>query len=336
MGERKRGQMSLADGLVSRRKGLNEKLDRVLRLIDWAAVERLLSPLSPSQRGAPGYAPLVLFKAVLLAQWYGLSDEAVEVALEDRLSFRRFCGFGLMEAVPDHTTLWRFREALGQAGLTDAAFAEIEKQLDRRGLMIKRGTLIDASLIAAQAAVPPKPERPQAPDPERPDTPPPSQLVKSENDPDAGWTRRGKRRFFGYKAHVGVDQGSGLIRRAELTSAAVNDTLVGDCLIVGDERAVYADKAYDARARRERLRALGIKYRIQRRANKHHPTLADRDTRRNILIGRIRGRVETVWAFMKRIWGYRRVRYFNLRRNRTQFLLLCIAYNFNRMLRLAA
>lgn len=334
MSERERGQMSLADGLVSRRKGLNDKLDRLSGLIDWTALERLLDPLSRSERGAPGYAAMVLFKAVLLAQWHSLSDEAMEEALGDRLSFRRFCGLGLMDAVPDHTTLWRFREALGKAGLTDAAFAEIERQLERRGLLVKKGTLIDASLVAAQAVVPPKPASPA--DPVAPDAPPPSQLVKSETDPDAGWTRRGRRRFFGYKAHVGVDQGSGLIRRAELTSAAVNDTVMGDRLIAGDERAVYADKAYDAHARRAQLRQRGIKYRIQRRANKHHPTLSDRETRRNVLIGRVRGRVETVWAFMKRIWGYRRVRYFNLLRNRTQFLLLCIAYNFNRMLRLAA
>jgi IS5 family transposase len=334
MSERKRGQMSLADGLVRRRKGLNERLDQLSGLIDWAALERLLNALGPAERGAPGYAPIMLFKAVLLAQWHSLSDEAMEMALEDRLSFRRFCGFSLMDAVPDHTTLWRFREALGKAGLTDAVFAEIERQLERRGLLIKKGTLIDASLVAAQAAVPPKPETPAAP--AAPGGVPPSLLVKSETDPDAGWTRRGRRRFFGYKAHVGVDQGSGLIRRAAFTSAAVNDTLMGDHLIAGDERAVYADKAYDARARRTQLRQRGIKYRIQRRANKHHPALADRETRRNVLIGRIRGRVETVWAFMKRIWGFRRVRYFNLCRNRTQFLLLCIAYNFNRMLRLDA
>lgn len=333
MSARKSGQMSLADGLVGRRRGLNDELDRLSGLIDWSALERLLSALAPAERGAPGYRPIMLFKAALLAQWHSLSDEAMEKALEDRLSFRRFCGFSLMDAVPDHTTLWRFREALGKAGLTDAVFAEIERQLDRRGLMVKKGTIIDASLIAAQASVPPKPTAPAEPAP--PDTPAPSQLVKSQTDPDAGWTRRGRRRFFGYKAHVGVDQGSGLIRRAEFTSAAVNDTLMGDRLIAGDERAIYADKAYDAHARRKQLRQRGIKYRVQRRANKHHP-LSRRDTRRNLLIGRIRGRVETVWAYMKRIWGYRRVRYFNRLRNRTQFLLLCIAYNFTRTLRLAA
>jgi IS5 family transposase len=333
MSERERGQLSLADGLVSRRKGVNDRLDRVSGLIDWTALEQLLGALAPPDRGAPGYAPVVLFKAALLAQWHSVSDEAMEAALEDRVSFRRFCGLGLMDAVPDHTTLWRFREALGKAGLAQAAFDEIERQLERRGLMVKQGTLIDASLIAAQAVPPAKPETPP---PAGPGERPASLLVKSETDPDAGWTRRGHRRFFGYKAHIGVDRGSGLIRRAMLTGAEVNDTVVGDAMIVGDERAVYADKAYDSRARRAALRARGIKDRIQKRADKHHPVLSARHQRRNRLIGRIRGRVETVWAFMKRIWGYRRVRYFNGPRNRTQFALLCIAYNIRRALTLTA
>ena len=349
MSERERGQLSLADSLVSRRRGVNDRLDRVSGLIDWTALERLLGPLSPPERGAPGYAAVVLFKAVLLAQWHSLSDEAMEAALEDRVSFRRFCGLGLMDAVPDHTTLWRFREALGKAGLAQAAFDEIGRQLERRGLMVKQGTLIDASLIAAQAAPPAKPETPPSAGPSAgPSTGPSSGptpasgerpaslLVKSEIDPDAGWTRRGNRRFFGYKAHIGVDQGSGLIRRAVLTGAEVNDTVVGDALIAGDERAVYADKAYDSHARRAALRARGIKARIQKRADKHRPVLSVRDRYRNRLIGRIRGRVETVWAFMKRIWSYRRVRYFNAGRNRTQFALLCIAYNIRRGLALTA
>jgi transposase, IS5 family len=334
MSERVHGQLSFADTLIERRSDLNKELDRLSGLIDWAALERLLEPLAPPVRGAPGYAPVVLFQAVLLAQWHGLSDERMEAALEDRLSFRRFCGFGAMDRVPDHTTLWRFREALGNAGLTDAAFAEITHQLGQRGLTVKKGTLIDASLIAAQAAVPPKPVAPA--EPPAPGAVPPSLLVKSATDPDAGWTRRGKRRFFGYKAHIGVDQGSGLIRRQVLTGAEVNDTVIGDALIVGDERAVYADKAYDSRARRDALKAAHIKYRVQKRADKHHPVLSARDTRRNILIGRIRGRVETVWAFMKRVWGYRRVRYFNALRNKTQFALLCIAYNLRRALALTA
>lgn len=333
MSERKHDQLSLADGLVSRRSGLNEKLDKAAALIDWGSVEKVLAPLSRSSRGAPGYGPLVLFKAVLLAQWHGLSDEAIEASLEDRLSFRRFCGLRLEDAVPDHSTLWRFREALGKAGLAQAAFAEINRQLDKRGLIVKEGTLIDASLIAAQARPPSIQEEAE---PAEPGERPQSLLRRSDIDPDAGWTRRGHRRVFGYKAHIGVDHGSGLIRRQLLTGAEVNDTVMGDALIAGDEKAVYADKAYDTHARRAWLQASGIEDHIQKRPNRHHPTLAPPDIERNKRIGRIRGRVETVWGFMKRIWRYDRVRYFNASRNKVQFALLCIAYNLRRSVVLTA
>jgi IS5 family transposase len=327
MSERKHNQLGLADSLVSHRRGLNEQLERAAGLIEWTSVEKVLAPLSRSSRGAPGYGPLVLFKAVLLAQWHGLSDEAMEAALDDRLSFRRFCGLRLEDAVPDHSTLWRFREALGKAGLAQKAFAEIGRQLERRGMVVKEGTLIDASLIAAQARPPAIEERSE---PEEPGEPPPSLLRRSAIDPDAGWTRRGHRRVFGYKAHVGVDKDSGLIRAQTLTGAEVNDTVIGDALILGDEKAVYADKAYDTHARRAWLKARGIEDCIQKRPNRHHPRLEPPDLERNKRIGRIRGRVETVWAFMKRIWRYDRVRYFNGSRNKVQFALLCIAYNLRR------
>jgi IS5 family transposase len=331
MSERPTGQMSLADALVKQREGLNKRLERMGSQIDWSRIEAVLSPLRRGRMGAPGYAPLVLFKALLLAQWYGLSDERLEEELADRVTFRRFVGLGLADETPDHTTLWRFREALGAAGLQAAAFAEINRQFDARGLILRQGTLIDATLVEAQAARPrPPKEQEQAPPGERP----PSKLARSMVDADADWTRRGGRHHFGYKGHIAVDQGSGLIRRQTLTPASVNETSVADTLYRGDERAIYADKAYDSHARRARLHSLGLKNRIQRRGNKHHPPTA-RETLRNRLIGRLRGRVETVFGFFKRVWHYRRVRYFNLRRNAVQFTLMCTAYNLSRALRLA-
>ena len=327
-------QMSFVEAGVYRRKGLNERLDRIAALIDWTAIERELAPLAPGRRGAPGYPPVVLFKAVLLAQWNGLSDEAMEAMLAGRWSFQRFCGLDPSRACPDHATLWRFREGLAKAGLADTLFAEINRQLDARGLFLRNGTLIDATLVEAQAArpAPPKKDGPEAAAAQpaaadrKPGGKPKSLLVHSKTDPGARWTKRGSVRHFGYKGHIGVDQGSGLIRRQAFTSAEVNETLVADQLICGDERAVYADKAYDSHERTARLKHLGIKCRIQKRANKHH-ALSPRDTRRNGLIGRVRGRVETVFAHLKRITGYRAVRYFNKARNAVQFALLCAAYN---------
>jgi IS5 family transposase len=339
------GQLSLADALRFRRPGLNERLEKIEALIDWVAVAALLRPLDPPRRGAPGYAALGLFKAVLLAQWNGLSDEAMEEMLADRYSYQRFCGFSASGPVPDHATLWRFREALAAAGLVEAVFAEVNRQLDAKGLVLRQGTLVDATIIAAQVA-PPKPPK-QEPPKQEPAAPqgqaaepvpaeqrPPSKLVRNPLDPDAGWTRRGARLHFGYKGHIGVDQGSGLIRAQVFTSAEVNDTVMADGLIAGDEAAVYADKAYDSHARRQRLESLGIKYRIQTRPNKHHP-ITERQTLRNKLIGRIRGRVETVFGFLKRNSWLARARYFNKARNAAAFALLCTAYNLHKAIRIA-
>ena len=317
MGERSLGQMSLAEGLVRQRPGQNERLRRIEALIDWGAVDKALRPLR-SQRGAPGYPALTLFKALLLQQWYGLSDPELEEALSDRLSFRRFVGLSLDQEVPDHSTLWRFREAVGRSGLDRKVFAEIELQLAERGMILRKGTLIDATLVTAQAA------------------PPAFDGSEPAHDPDATWTRRegSSKKHFGYKAHIAVDQGSGLVREAVLTPANVNETEMAEQLIRGDERAVYADKAYDSHARSARLKAVGIKNRIMRRGNKHH-ALSARQKQRNRLIAPIRAGVETIFALWKRSYGYRKVRYFGLVRNATQLTLLALACNLRRALVLA-
>lgn len=139
MGERRIGQGSLAEALLPAGAGSNRRLERIAGLIDWAPMERLLAPLR-APIGRPGYPPLALFRALLLAQWYQLSDPGLEEALADRLSFRRFCGFGLDDGTPDETTLCRFRAALAERGLAEALFAELNRQLDARGLVLKAGT----------------------------------------------------------------------------------------------------------------------------------------------------------------------------------------------------
>jgi IS5 family transposase len=249
---------------------------------------------------------------LLLQQWYGLSDPGLEEALGDRLSFRRFVGLALDEAVPDHATISRFRNELAARDLASALFAEVNRQLEGLGLMVKQGTLVDASLIAAQV----KPPRPGA-------------GLDSKIDRDARWSRNQTGKHFGYKAHIGLDQGSALIRTGRLTPANRNETVVADDLIVGDERAVYADKAYDTRARRARLKAAGIKDRIMHRPHKNRPLTA-RQQRRNRLIVPIRAGVERVFGTLKRSYGYARVRYRGLIANAAHFQLLCIALNLRR------
>jgi IS5 family transposase len=138
---------------------------------------------------------------------------------------------------------------------------------------------------------------------------------------------------YGYKAHVAADEGSILIRTAMLTPANVAETVVADELILAnrDSGAVYADKAYDTHARRALLSRLGIKDGILHRPNKHHP-LTDEQTRRNTALSKIRCRVETVFAVLKQVYGYRRTRYVGLLRNQLQLTLLAICFNLRRML----
>lgn len=331
MAHREFGQMSLADALVSG-VGSNAVLDRLCELIDWGAVADKLSAIHSSRYGRKAYAPIVMLKALLLAQWYGLSDPALEAALSDRLSFRRFCGLALDDATPDHVTISRFRAALRADGLAEAVFAEVLGQIDARGLILRSGTLIDASLVEAAVR---RPKPPEEPGPVGGDGRPPSKLVRSALDPEAAWTKKGGRRYFGYKAHVGVDRGSGLVRRQRLTPANVNDTVEADALICGDEKAVYADQAYDKKARRQALRKRGAKDRLMHRPNKHHP-LTPRQERRNKLIGKRRAPVEQVFASLKRLYGWARVRYRGLARNAVHLALLCTALNLRRLVVLLA
>ena len=318
MAHRDLGQLSLADGVVHGLAGSNARLDRIDGLLDWPAFESRLAVIYSARRGRPSYPPLTMFKSLLLQQWYGLSDPGLEEALGDRLSFRRFCGLALDQAAPDHSTISRFRKQLARHDLSAALFEELGRQLDAKGLIVRQGTLIDATLVAAQAKKPPFAAAGKRPDGER------------GVDRDADWTRRGNKNHFGYKAHIAVDQGSGIIRRQLLTPASVNDTVPADALIIGDEAAVYADKAYDSHARRARLKAAGIKDRIMHRANKHHPAVPRWQARRNKLITPIRAAVEGVFGTMKRSYGYRRARYFNLAANAVHLDLLCIAINLRR------
>lgn len=309
MSVRPTAQLGFADLLVRQRAGVNDGLVRLRDELDMAPIRALLGEVEPKPLGAPGYGAELLFWALLLGEIYGLSDPALEAALSDRLSFRRFVGLALDAEAPDHATLWRFRDKLSRSGLAERLFGEVNRQLEGRGLVLKKGTIVDATIIEAQAR--PRIDKPSA-------------------DPDARFVKRGGRSRYGYKGHVAMDAGSGLIRAAELTPANVNDTEMAEALITGDEKAVYGDKAYDSQTRRRRLKAQGIKPRIALRANKHHPQLPPRQQAFNRLIEPVRRTIERLFGDMKRMRGWRRVKAFCLARNATRFHLLCLALNLKR------
>jgi IS5 family transposase len=312
MAVKRTGQLSLAEALLGGKIAGSTSLDRLGGLVKWYRFEKLLGPLRDGGAGRPAWPPLVLYRALLLQSLYGLSDRELEEALADRLSFRRFAGLGLEESVPDHTVLSRFRNLLVEAGLMAKLFGELDRQLERAGVILKRGAMLDATLIEA-ASAPPSGERPS-------------------HDPDARLAaRQGKRGFtFGYKAHVGVDEGSGLIRSVITTPANVNDTVVADALMRGDEKTIWADAAYHTHARVARLKAEGRKPRIARRPNRHHPELPPRLKRYNRLIARRRAAVETTFATLKNRMKLTMIRYVGLAKASAQVLMAAIAFNMRR------
>lgn len=317
MVEKRVGQFSFVEALAPQLSTGSGRLDRLHDLVKWYRFEKLLTSLREGG-GRPAYPVLVMFKVLLLQSLYGLSDAETEEALLDRLSFRRFVGLSLSDAAPDHSTICRFRNLLVEQGVLEKLFAELDRQLDRAGLILRRGTMLDATVIETSASRPDGEDRPSS-------------------DPDARFTRRQGRQgsSFGYKMHVGVDQGSGLIRTVLATPANVNDTVPADALIRGDERAILADAAYHTHARQAALQAQGIKPRLMRRANKNHPVLPPRLKQYNRLIARQRAAVETTFATLKRRMGLATIRYRGLAKATAQIQLAAIAFNMRRWVTLA-
>ena len=283
-----------------------------------AAFEALLAPIHASRRGAPGYPPLVMFKILLLEQWHTLSDPGAEEAVRDRLSFRRFCGLPLEVETPDHASIWRFRQTIDKLGLSAALLVETNRQLDALGLVVKRGTLVDATLIAASV------KRPSY-----------GSGGVNPRDPDARYMVKHGKSHFGFKAHLAVDEGSGLVRQAEMTSANVHDFRLAEALIQGDEQGYFADKAYSSQAFRETLERRGLIDGVAWRGRPHHP-LEDWQRLFNSWSSSIRCGVERAHATMKQWYGMRRVRYRGLARNACHLQFVATAMNMKRALVLIA
>ena len=312
MSRRDLSQPSFVDALVSGYGKGGGFLDRIDEAFDWSAFEALLAPIHASTRGAPGYPPVTLFKILLLQQWHTLSDPGAEEAVRDRLSFRRFCRLPLEAETPDHASIWRFRQTLEKLDLSSTLLFETNRQLDALGLIVKRGTLVDATLIAAAVKRPPY-----------------GRGGVNPRDPDARVTMKRKKAHFGYKAHLAVDEESGLVRQAEMTSANVHDSCLADALIQGDEQGYFADKAYSSQAFRERLAARGLVDGVAWRAQSRHPLEAWQKFL-NSWSSSIRCGVERAHATMKQWYGMSRVRYRGLARNACHLQFVAAAMNMKR------
>ncbi len=315
MPRRRIGQLSWLDGALSRRqRRRRDPLAEIHALVDWSGFERELRDIHCAAKGEPSYPPVMMFKVLLLQRWYGLADEAMEAALFDRMSFLSFVGMSAEDETPDHTTIWRFRERLAKDGLIEPLFAELLRQLAERGLVVKAGTLIDASLVPSAA------RRPRV-----------GEDKTSPVDPDAkfGANNERGRYTFGYKAHIAVDAGSALIRTCRLTPANIQEVTVAADLVPEDAGTVYADRGYDAGSFHAALAARGFGNGIMRRARTNRP-LSPEAIERNHALSLKRRPVEAVFGTLKRAYGFHRMRYFRQARNAVALALACIAFNLRR------
>jgi IS5 family transposase len=308
-------QISFAEALLDPRMGLRGKLKALSEVIDWAPLAALAGKVRCAEIGRRPYDALAMLKALYLASLYDLSDPALEEALIDRVSFRLFCGFSMEEGTPDETTLCRFRNDCAAAGVLEVAFAEVNRQLDAKELIVRKGTLMDATIVAAASRRPPA---------EAGSKPPFAQ------EPGASFTRKGGKSYFGYRLHIGADKDSTIIRRVALTPAHVNESCVAEALICGDEAAVYADKGYENKKRRAALKAKHIKDRIMHRSHKNQPELPHWQQRRNALIAPARAPVERIFGSIKRLYGRARMRYSDFRRNVADMYRVATVYNLRR------
>lgn len=314
-------QMSFAEALLDPRMGLRGKLKALSEVIDWTQLGALVETVRSGEIGRKPYRSLAMLKALYLASLYDLSDPALEEALIDRVSFRLFCGFSLDEVTPDETTLCRFRNDCAVAGVLEAAFAEVNRQLDAKQLIVRKGTLLDATIVTAASRRPPLAA---------------GSKPSFSQEPGASFTRKGGKSYFGYRVHIGADKGSNLIRRLAMTPAHVNESCVADALICGDEAAVYADKGYENKERRAALKSRGIKDRIMHRSHKNQIALPHWQGRRNALIAPRRAPVEAIFGSFKRVYGHARARYRGFRRNLADFYRLATVYNLRRAVSLTA
>jgi IS5 family transposase len=316
---------SFAETMMEKRLNHDAPLLQVLRAVDWRPLERKLEKLYFADAGRPAYPPLALFRVLLLQRFYNLSDPAVVEQLRHNYLFLKFTGLSVEDAPPDDTTLVVFRRRLAESGVEEWAFRHFTKQMEKRGLLVKEGTLIDAepALSEAEGVVEAAVNR---------------KAKRRDGNPHAGdaeWGRKSEKAkpVFGYKAHAAVDKGSHLIREVKVTDASVHDSQVFEELCAEETRAVYADKAYDSKARRRTLRARGVAARILFKAGRNRP-LTRRQRKCNAEWSRVRAKVEAAFASMKRWCGVPRIRYLGMDGARIQVYFAALAHNLKRMTKL--
>lgn len=286
-------------------------LDDLARLIDWRPVAALLEPLYPAAKGEPAWPPLAMLKVLLLSVWYDLSDVKLAEALDDRASFRRFCGFSGSEATPERTAFVRYRRLLVAHGLDCSLFDAVTAQLKAKAIQVKTGTLVDATIIASA----------------------------SEGDEEGRWVKhKGRAAVHGFKAHVGADATTALVEKVAVTPANVNDGRAGPQALPDDPGEVFADSAYRGPHFGQAVCDKGGTPRVIATGmwGRNEAEVQAKLAAWNQPIHRVRGRIEKIFGTWKRSYGLRRMRWRGIAKATVQVHLTAIAYNLKRSLTILA
>lgn len=278
-------------GKVTRRERFLAEMDAV---IPWERLVALIEPHYPKAGKGRQPHPLGrMLRIYFMQNWFNLSDPQAEDALYDMESMRRFAGIELAEeTIPDESTILRFRHLLEKHQLTEQIFAEIRTLLEERRLLLKSGTIVDATIIAA---------------------PPSTKNAERARDPEMHQGRKGRDWHFGMKAHVGTDR-RGVVHSLTTTHAGTSDITQLPHLLHGEEREIFGDQAYWKEADRQAAKANGVRYRVNRRGTKHRP-LTEYQRYINRCRSRARARGEHAFHVVKRLWGFSKVRYRGLAKN---------------------
>lgn len=278
-------------GKVTRRERFLAEMDAV---IPWSRLVALIEPHYPKAGNGTQPKPLEqMLRIYFMQNWFNLSDPQAEDSLYDMESMRRFAGIELFgHDIPDETTILRFRHLLEQHRLTEQIFGQIRTLLEERRLLLKSGTIVDATIIAA---------------------PPSTKNADKARDPEMHQTRKGKDWHFGMKAHVGTDK-RGIVHSLSTTPANVADITELPKLLHGQEKELFGDQAYWSEFHRQCAKVSGIRYRVNRRGCKAKP-LSEHQKLINRIRSSARARGEHAFHVVKRLWGFSKVRYRGLAKN---------------------
>ena len=288
----------------TRREVFLAEMDQV---VPWKALLALIEPHYPKM-GRPGrqpYALATMLRIHFLQQWYALSDPAMEEALVDTPVMRRFAQLGGLDDIPDETTILNFRRLLETHGVAEKLFKQVNAHLQRKGLSLRSGTIVDATIINAPSS---------------------TKNADGERDPEMHQAKKGNQWFFGMKAHIGVDDASGLVHHVECTAANVSDVTQVHKLLHGKEGVVFGDSGYTGVAKRDELKDVDAAFLIAEKPSVIKAMKTQREQKQARALERlkasVRAKVEHPFRVIKRQFGYVKVRYRGIAKNAAQVLTL--------------